>query len=323
MSHYSRYNITAEAEAVTTHGFHALAFMAEAAIFTYLGADFLLSDFDAEAWDWRLVTPTVLAETTCAAFRSISRHDRGVVQVALVIPLCLVARACSVFPITAAINCRRRRNGEATMGWRSQVVMWWAGLRGAIAYGLAKRWDAEGDSPPTEVTTAMAVIIFTTFGLGSTVATLIKCLGLDGKPDAAGPPQAAEPRPASSQEALAESLLGGMDAPRGTQHGAHDYVAAAQVRTRRTNSPLMPIIRQPVGGIPSLCDDHNRWVCVPGLGGVHHRGGSARGGWGTAAAALLSRPSPAHGPAQVRPRYTNQRHRCQDSWRLPSPKREA
>ena len=47
MSHYSRYNITAEAEAVTTHGFHALAFMAEAAIFTYLGADFLLSDFDA------------------------------------------------------------------------------------------------------------------------------------------------------------------------------------------------------------------------------------------------------------------------------------
>ena len=57
MSHYSRYNITAEAEAVTTHGFHALAFMAEAAIFTYLGADFLLSDFDAEAWDWRLVTP--------------------------------------------------------------------------------------------------------------------------------------------------------------------------------------------------------------------------------------------------------------------------
>ena len=167
------------------------------------------------------------------------------VQVALVIPLCLVARACSVFPITAAINCRRRRNGEATMGWRSQVVMWWAGLRGAIAYGLAKRWDAEEDSPPTEVTTAMAVIIFTTFGLGSTVATLIKCLGLDGKPNAAAPPQAAEPRPASSQEALAESLLGGMDAPRGTQHGAHDYVAAAQVSTRAQTLPVLSMPNNP------------------------------------------------------------------------------
>ena len=50
MSHYARYNITPEAEAVTTHGFHALAFVAEAAVFTYLGADFLLADFDPTAW---------------------------------------------------------------------------------------------------------------------------------------------------------------------------------------------------------------------------------------------------------------------------------
>ena len=34
MSHYARYNITPEAEAVTTHGFHALAFVSEAAVFT-------------------------------------------------------------------------------------------------------------------------------------------------------------------------------------------------------------------------------------------------------------------------------------------------
>ena len=71
MSHYSRYNITAEAEAVTTHGFHALAFMAEAAIFTYLGADFLLSDFDAEACDWRLVTPPSLLK------QLVPRSDRS------------------------------------------------------------------------------------------------------------------------------------------------------------------------------------------------------------------------------------------------------
>ena len=50
-------------------------------------------------------------------------------------------------------------------------------------YGLAKRWDAEPESPANEVTTVMAVVIFTTFVLGSTVASLIRLLGLDGPPD--------------------------------------------------------------------------------------------------------------------------------------------
>ena len=162
MSHYTRYNITPQAEAVTTHGFHALAFVAEAAVFTLLGADFLLSDFERDAWDGRAV--------------------------AVALPLCLIARACSIFPISAVINCRRASKDERTIPWQSQVVLWFAGLRGAIAYGLAKRWDAEPDSPENEVTTVMGVVMFTTFVLGSTVASLIRCLGLAGapEPDAAG-----------------------------------------------------------------------------------------------------------------------------------------
>jgi sodium/hydrogen exchanger 8 len=125
MSHYTRYNITPQAEAVTTHGFHALAWVAEAAVFTYLGADFLLADFQEEAWDMRVV--------------------------GVVIPLCLIARACSIFPIANVINCRRSRVGrsEPKICWQSQVVLWFAGLRGAIAYGLAKRWDAEPCETPT------------------------------------------------------------------------------------------------------------------------------------------------------------------------------
>ncbi len=157
MSHYTRYNITPQAEAVTTHGFHALAFVAEAAVFTLLGADFLLSEFEQTAWDGRAVLAAI--------------------------PLCLIARACSIFPISAVINCRRASKHERAIPWKSQVVLWFAGLRGAIAYGLAKRWDAEPDSPTNTVTTVMAVVIFTTFVLGSTVASLIRCLGLDGAPD--------------------------------------------------------------------------------------------------------------------------------------------
>ena len=110
MSHYTRYNITPQAESVTTHGFHALAFVAEAAVFTYLGADFILSDFEPGSWDGRVV--------------------------GAVIPLCLVARACSIFPITAVINCRRSSKNERTIPWQSQLVLWFAGLRGAIACAL-------------------------------------------------------------------------------------------------------------------------------------------------------------------------------------------
>ena len=151
----------------------------------YLGADFLLSDFQPDAWDLRLV--------------------------AMIIPLCLVARACSIFPLSALINCRRNGKAEAPIGWKSQLVLWFAGLRGAIAYGLAKRWDAEPVSPPNEVTTVMAVVIFTTFVLGSTVASLIRCLGLEGTPDRDEQAAAADKpiKPAASVDDSIEASRGG------------------------------------------------------------------------------------------------------------------
>ena len=229
MSHYARYNITIEAEAVTTHGFHALAFVAEAAVFTYLGADFLLSDFEPEAWDMRLV--------------------------GLVIPLCLVARACSIFPLSAAINCKRSRGNESPIGWKSQLVLWFAGLRGAIAYGLAKRWDAEPSSPPNEVTTVMAVVIFTTFVLGSTVASLIRCLGLEGEPGAeAGAAPAAGAsvedsievayKPSNGNGGLGEGLLGAEASAALSEHEGDPNFILSDERTisgqRKRSVPTTP-----------------------------------------------------------------------------------
>lgn len=185
LSHYSRHNITRTAATVTTTGFHALAFVAEAAVFTFLGADFVLSDFGGSAldpeteggqWDSRLLGITI--------------------------PLVLVARIFSIVPLCALINSFRRRAGasDTVIGWRSQLVLWWAGLRGAIAYGLAKRWDSEQsredgaeqlNEPVGQVTTTITIVIFTTFCLGSTISLvrnllLSWCIGRTAAPATRG-----------------------------------------------------------------------------------------------------------------------------------------
>eukprot|EP01052_Picozoa_sp_SAG31_P035250 SAG31_NODE_4228_length_3442_cov_2.372719_2_plen_270_part_00 len=57
-------------------------------------------------------------------------------------------------------------------------MIWFAGLRGAIAYALAKRWGGPEATLAVEGTTMMLVLL-TTFGLGGTVGSVIKALDLE------------------------------------------------------------------------------------------------------------------------------------------------
>lgn len=156
LSHYSRHNITREAAMVTVYGFRALAFLAEAAVFAYLGVDFVLS-FDANNWSAKLVGITL--------------------------PACLVARVCNILFISMCINCWRRKNpNRDRITWRAQAVLIFAGLRGAIAYALSKRWQKEaGVDREVVVTTTTVVILVTTFGLGGSVGSFIRALGLEAE----------------------------------------------------------------------------------------------------------------------------------------------
>lgn len=49
-------------------------------------------------------------------------------------------------------------------------------IRGAVAFGLVLRIDDSIENRPVIVTTALALVIFTTVILGSTVATVQKIL---------------------------------------------------------------------------------------------------------------------------------------------------
>lgn len=49
------------------------------------------------------------------------------------IPLCLLARAANIFPISFVVNAFRTRPVPYTV----QIFQWFCGLRGALAYALA------------------------------------------------------------------------------------------------------------------------------------------------------------------------------------------
>lgn len=152
MGHYTKYNLSSSAMAVTSTGFHTCAFVAEAAVFTYLGIDFVLADWSSTNghFHWGFISLSVLAM--------------------------LVSRAMNIFPIAALLNATVRKGRSMSM--KSQFVLWYAGLRGAIAYALAKRWGGNKVTQAVEGTTIILVLL-TTFILGSTVGPLVKKLKME------------------------------------------------------------------------------------------------------------------------------------------------
>jgi len=60
--------------------------------------------------------------------------------------------------------------------------MWWAGLRGAIAFALAL--NMPGDNSNTMIPTTLAIVIFTTVVLGGATDFMVGALGLKRASDA-------------------------------------------------------------------------------------------------------------------------------------------
>ena len=56
------------------------------------------------------------------------------------------------------------------------VIMWFSGLRGAIAYALCLHLDIATDSHMVLVTTTLCIVLFTVIGLGGTTMPLLKFL---------------------------------------------------------------------------------------------------------------------------------------------------
>jgi NhaP-type Na+/H+ or K+/H+ antiporter len=107
MAHYTTHNLHATTLAFSRKFFKIVAFGCETFVFVYMG----LALF---------------------CFRQDFGHP-AVVAVALL--GMLLARALNVYPLTAVINYHRRPERRISMGL--QNIMWFAGLRGAIAFAVS------------------------------------------------------------------------------------------------------------------------------------------------------------------------------------------
>lgn len=88
----------------------------------------------------------------------------------------VVARALVIFGLIPVVS---RIPGADLVDWRYQAVLWWGGLRGAVALALALSLPA--DFPFRELINSLAfgVVIFSILGGGITMKPLMSFLGLD------------------------------------------------------------------------------------------------------------------------------------------------
>ncbi|KAK3717278.1 monovalent cation:H+ antiporter, CPA1 (nhx1) [Vermiconidia calcicola] len=151
LKHYAYHNMSRRTQLTTKFTFSLLAQLSENFIFIYLG----LSLFTETTLEYKPLFILVTVIGICAA------------------------RWCAVFPISAAINWfiryRARRRGqevaeELPKNW--QVMIFWAGLRGAVGVALAA--GLTGTSGYALKATVLVVVVLTVIIFGGTTARMLE-----------------------------------------------------------------------------------------------------------------------------------------------------
>jgi len=148
MSSYTRLNLSIESEKFLRDFYEALAYLAETFIFIYLGMATLTGDGD---WSSEAIWFGVCGFFACLVARL------------LVVPLCMVVNLT--------------RNSRQQISRSEMFVLWYAGLRGGMAYALATASPNELASESTGrvfESASSIIIFFTVFICGSTIEHIVR-----------------------------------------------------------------------------------------------------------------------------------------------------
>lgn len=144
MSHYTHFNLSTVTQITMQQTMRTLSFIAETCVFAYLGL---------------------------AIFSFNHRCELALVVWSLV--LCLLGRACNIFPLAWMVN--KFRNHQITK--RMQFIMWFSGLRGAISYALSLHLEMSSEETKrVMITTTLIIVLFTTLVFGGSTMPLMKYL---------------------------------------------------------------------------------------------------------------------------------------------------
>ncbi|XP_075152936.1 na[+]/H[+] hydrogen exchanger 1 [Haematobia irritans] len=144
MSHYTHFNLSTVTQITMQQTMRTLAFIAETCVFAYLG----LAIFSF-------------------------KHQVELSFVIWSMVLCLIGRACNIFPLAYLVNKFR----EHKITNKMQFIMWFSGLRGAISYALSLHLDLSSDETRhVIITTTLIIVLFTTLVFGGSTMPLLKYL---------------------------------------------------------------------------------------------------------------------------------------------------
>lgn len=146
MSHYTHFNMSPVMQITMQHLMRTLALIAECTVFIYLGL--ALFSF---------------------------KHQFHLALVLWSIVLCLLGRALNIFPLSWLVNKFR----DHQINYKMMFIMWFSGLRGAIAYALALHLEFSDEKRHVIVTTTLTIVLFTIFCLGGSTMPVIKYLKAD------------------------------------------------------------------------------------------------------------------------------------------------
>ncbi len=139
--------------------FEIIAKMAETFVFIYLGMAMFL--FDQVSMVFILTKVTNIYS---------KKFDVGLILWS--IPILLLARAANIFPLVGVANLRRERSDRVPIN--HQIMMWFSGIRGAMAFSLTV--DVPSHAKTLLQSTTLIIVFITVVIFGGLTVPVLKWL---------------------------------------------------------------------------------------------------------------------------------------------------